>query len=235
MTVPEILKQLEEWGNENTVRIFKNHGAKDPIFGVKVGDLKKLVKKIKKDHELALELWETGNSDAMYLAGLIADETKMSREQLQRWAETASWYMLSDYSVASVAAESPYAMECANGWIKSDKQLIASAGWSTYSGFIAITDNAKLDIKEIKSLVDSIEQNILDAKNRVRYAMNSFVISVGGYIPELSEYAKGASERIGKVSVYMGKTSCKVPFGPEYIEKMIVRGSLEKKRKVARC
>lgn len=235
MTVPEILEQLKEWGNENTVKIFKNHGAKDPIFGVKVGDLKKLVKKIKKDHELALALWETGNSDAMYLAGLIADETKMTKEQLQYWAETASWYMLSDYSVAGVTAESPHAIELANEWIKSDKQLIASAGWATFSGHIAITENDNLNIGEIKSLIDFIEKNIHDAKNRVRYSMNSFVISVGGYISELSEYAQKASERIGKVSVYMGKTSCKVPFGPDYIDKMIARGSLEKKRKVARC
>ena len=55
-----------------------NHGAKEPFFGVKVGDLKKILKKTKKNHELSLELYKTGNSDAMYLAGLMADEKKIT-------------------------------------------------------------------------------------------------------------------------------------------------------------
>lgn len=235
MTKDEIMQQLKSWGNENTVRIFKNHGARDPIFGVKVGDLKKIVKKVKKNHELALELWDTGNSDAQYLAGLIADENKMTKAQLQKWVEEASWYMLSDYAVAGVAAESPHGLELAREWIKSDKQLIASAGWATWSGLIAMKGEEELDLDEIERLLEFIEKNIHESKNRVRYSMNNFVISVGGYLPSLSEKAKAVSRRIGKVEVFMGKTSCRVPYAPEYIEKMIARGSLGKKRKAARC
>ena len=235
MTVDEIMAQLEEWGNENTVRIFKNHGAKDPIYGVKVGDLKKIVKKVKKDHTLALQLWDTGNSDAQYLAGLIADETKVTKDELQKWAREASWYMLSDYSVAALAAETDFGLELAREWIKSNKQLIASAGWATFSGWLAIKGESAVDLQEIKTLLDYIEKNIHEAKNRVRYSMNGFVISVGGYLPSLSNEAIAASERIGKVNVYMGKTSCSVPYGPEYIQKMITRGTLGKLRKAARC
>ena len=235
MTVDEIMAQLEEWGNENTVRIFKNHGAKDPIYGVKVGDLKKIVKKVKKDHTLALQLWDTGNSDAQYLAGLIADETKVTKDELQKWAREASWYMLSDYSVAALAAETDFGLELAREWIKSNKQLIASAGWATFSGWLAIKGESAVDLQEIKTLLDYIEKNIHEAKNRVRYSMNGFVISVGGYLPSLSNEAIAASERIGKVNVCMGKTSCSVPYGPEYIQKMITRGTLGKLRKAARC
>ena len=71
MQFQEIMQQLEQFGNETTKRIYKNHGAKEPLFGVKVGGLKKIVKKVKKNHELSLQLYDTGNSDAMYLAGLI--------------------------------------------------------------------------------------------------------------------------------------------------------------------
>ena len=235
MSVQEIMDQLQEWGNENSVKIFKNHGAKDPIYGVKVGDLKKIVKKVKKDHDLALQLWDTGNSDAQYLAGLIADETKVTKDQLQKWAEEASWYMLSDYSVAALASESPYGLELAREWIKSDKQLVASAGWATFNGMLSTKEEDAYDMREIANLLTFVEKNIHEAKNRVRYTMNSFVISVGGYIPSLSEKAIEVSKKIGKVNVYMGKTSCKVPYAPDYIEKMIARGTLEKKRKVARC
>jgi 3-methyladenine DNA glycosylase AlkD len=235
MTVDEIMVQLKEWGNENTVRIFKNHGAKDPIYGVKVADLKKIVKKVKKDHTLALQLWDTGNSDAQYLAGLIADETKVTKQELQKWAREASWYMLSDYVVATVASECAFGLELAREWIKSDRQLIASAGWSTFSGWLAIKGESAVDLDEIKVLLGYVEKNIHQAKNRARYSMNGFVIAVGGYIPALSDEAIAISKKIGKVKVYMGKTSCKVPYAPEYIVKMIARGTLGKLRKAARC
>jgi 3-methyladenine DNA glycosylase AlkD len=66
-----------------------NHGIKEPFFGVPVSELKKFQKRIKKDYQLALDLYDTGNYDAMYLAGLIADDARMTRKDLQRWAEKA--------------------------------------------------------------------------------------------------------------------------------------------------
>ena len=91
MTTKEVLAELENYGNPSTKKIFLKHGAKEPFFGVKVQDLKKIQKKIKKDYDLSLALYETGNVDAMYLAGLIADETKMSKTDLNRWAKEAYW------------------------------------------------------------------------------------------------------------------------------------------------
>ena len=96
MEIKEVLQNLEEMGNEQTKKVLTRHGAREPFFGVKVADLKTLVKKIKKNHELSLALYETGNSDAMYLAGLIADEDRISKADLQKWAEGAYWYMLSE-------------------------------------------------------------------------------------------------------------------------------------------
>ena len=82
------------------------HGAREPFYGVKVEDLKKLQKRIKKDHALALALYDTGNSDAMYLAGLIAEPAKMKKADLQRWVKNAYWHMLSDCAVALAASVS---------------------------------------------------------------------------------------------------------------------------------
>jgi len=77
------MTELEGYGNPSTKKIFLRHGAPEPIFGVKVQDLKKIVKKVKKDHKLSLELFDTKNGDAMYLAGLIADEKKITKTQLK--------------------------------------------------------------------------------------------------------------------------------------------------------
>ena len=71
MTKEEVLHALELLGSAATKKIYMRHGAREPFFGVKVGDLKKWKKKIGQDQALALALYNTGNSDAMYLAGLI--------------------------------------------------------------------------------------------------------------------------------------------------------------------
>jgi len=234
-TVDEILNELKYFGNENTKKIFLKHGAKEPFYGVKVQDLKKIVKKVKKNHELSLALYDTGNSDAMYLAGLIADENKITKSELNKWANSAYWYMISEYTVAWVAAESRYALELALDWIDSDKENIASAGWATLSNYIALKADEELDIPLYSKLLDRVEKDIHQAQNRVRYTMNGFVISVGTSIEALTKKATSTAESIGKVKVNVGTTSCKVPLATDYIQKVFVRGTIGKKRKTARC
>lgn len=171
MTLSDIMKELEAYGNEQTKKTLMNHGAKEPFFGVKVADLKKILKKTKKNHELSLALYETGNSDAMYLAGLMADESQITEAQLDDWVDKAYWYYLSEYAVPWVAAETPY----------------------------------------------------------------GFVIAIASYISALTEKSKTLAEEIGKVSVDVGGTACKVPLATDQIKKVEDRGSLGKKRKTARC
>ena len=90
MTAKEILEEIKPLGRESYKRmLFNNYGVKEPCFGVKIGDLKKIQKRIKKDYQLALDLYDTGNYDAMYLAGLIADDARMTKKDLQRWVEKA--------------------------------------------------------------------------------------------------------------------------------------------------
>jgi 3-methyladenine DNA glycosylase AlkD len=235
MSSDEVLAFLEEHGSETAKNTLVKHGAREPFFGTRIGDMKPLARKITRDHELALALYETGNSDAMYFAGLIADETKVTKEQLQHWVEQAYWYMLSECTVAWLAAESPYGLELAREWMSSGEEMIACAGWSTFSSLLAIRDNDEFDVSELEQLLGTVEQTIHEERNRVRYVMNQFVISVGAAVPELTERCKEIGERIGKVRVDMGDTACKVPPIRPYIEKIESRGEIGKKRKEARC
>jgi len=235
MTSPEILTELKAYGNESTKNTFLRHGAREPFYGVKVQDLKKIQKKVKKNHELSLELYATGNSDAMYLAGLIADEEKISKSDLNRWAGEAYWYMISEYTVAWVASESKYGYELGLEWIDSPEEHIASAGWSTLSNYAAITADEALDIDMYSKLLDRVEKQLHQAQNRVRYTMNGFVIAIGCYIEALTEKASEIAEKIGKVSVDVGDTACKVPLATDYIKKVADKGRIGKKRKMARC
>jgi len=235
MTKEDVLKELESMGNESIKKIFIKHGAMEPFFGVKVGDMKKIVKKVKKNHALSLELYDSGNGDAMYLAGLIADENLISKKDLENWVKKASWYMLSEYTVAWITSESNYGWELGQKWIKSKNEHIASAGWATLANLASIKPDEELDIEAFSQLIDHVGDNIHDAQNRVRYTMNGFVISVAAYIPALMKKAIKIAEKIGKVHVEMGGTACKVPFAPDYIQNMIDKGRVGKKRKMARC
>jgi 3-methyladenine DNA glycosylase AlkD len=235
MTVKEILKELEKYGDAKTKSTLMKHGAREPFFGVRVQDLKKILKKTKKNHELSLELYATGISDAMYLAGLMADETKITKEQLQNWAERAYWYMLSEYTVPWVASETTFGFELGLKWIQSENETVASAGWATLSNYASVNNDEDLNIEAYNKLLEKVGNEIHRAKNRVRHTMNGFVIAVGCYIMELTEKSIEVAGKIGTVKVDMGGTACKVPDAKEYIDKLIKAGRHGKKRKTARC
>jgi len=236
MTTQEVLKELEGYGSESVKNIFLKHGAKEPLYGVKVEDLKKIQKKVKKDHDLSLKLYATGNLDAMYLAGLIADETQISKSNLEAWVKEARSGMISEYTVPWIASESDHGFELGLEWIDSDTEQIAAAGWSTLSSHASIKDDSELDLGVYGDLLKRVEENLQDeSRNRVRYTINGFVIAVGSYITDLSQTASEVAKSIGKVEVFMGDTACKVPLASEYIKKVVDKGRLGKKRKMARC
>jgi 3-methyladenine DNA glycosylase AlkD len=234
-TLSQIMRELEKKGSAQTRKIYANHGAPEEFFGVKIGDLKDIAKKIKGDQELALQLYDTGNIDAMYLAGLVADGSKMTKRQLENWAKLAPWHMISEYTVPFVAHRHPDAAELAMKWIKSPQETVACAGWATYAGILAVRPDDELDLAEIEQLLNRIESEIHTAKNRVRYTMNGFLIGVGGYVKPLLKRAKQVAQKIGDVKVELGKSACKVPLASEYIAKLESMGKVGQKRKSIVC
>src|SRR5262249_8365467 len=149
MTATEILSELETLGRDSYKKVLLNHGIPEPVFGVKIEEMKKIQKRVKKNYRLALDLYDSGVYDAMYLAGLIADEAKMTRKDLQHWLAKASSAALSEYTVAWVAAESNHGWDLALKWIDSPREGTASAGWSTLAGLVAIKDDTELDLAEL--------------------------------------------------------------------------------------
>jgi len=235
MTLKEIMTQLEVMGSEQTRKVLGKHGAREPFFGVKVADLKLIVKRVKKNHDLAVQLYDTGNSDAMYLAGLISEPVKMSKEQLHNWADNAYWYLINEYTLAWVTSESRYGWELANEWISSDSESLQAAGWATLASLVAVKNDEDLELTALSELLDYTVKNLHNAGNRVRYAMNGFIIASGAYVESLNKKAKEAAAIVGKVNVEMGGTACKVPLATDYIKKVEDRGRVGKKRKTAIC
>jgi 3-methyladenine DNA glycosylase AlkD len=235
MTAEEIVEQLKPLGTDTYKKVLRNHGVKEPFFGVKIEDLKKIQKRIKKDYRLALDLYDTGIYDAMYLAGLIADDPKMTKKDLRHWVAKANCAMLSEYTVPWVAAESRHGRELALEWIESTTESVAASGWATLSGLVAIKDDAELDLAELKQLLQRVQKTIHQQPNRVRYVMNGFVIAVGSYVQALTDVALQTAAKVGRVTVDMDGTACKVPYAPEYIQKVQQRGAIGKKRTTTKC
>ena len=235
MTAEEIVEELKPLGTDGYKSILLKHGIQEPMFGVKIEELKKIQKRIKKDYRLALDLYDTGIYDAMYLAGLIADDPRMTKKDLRNWVEKANCSMLSEYTVAWVAAESPHGRELALDWIESKKERVAASGWATLSSLVAIKADTELDLAELTKLLHRVQNTIHQQPNRVRYVMNSFVIAVGSHVKSLTEAALETAEQMGDVTVDMGDTCCKVPSVSDAIQKIQKRGAIGKKRKSAKC
>lgn len=236
MTAQEILAELQTLGRESYKRVLmKNHGVREPCFGVAIGAMASLRKRLRKDYRLALELYATGNYDAMYLAGLIADDAAMTREDLQAWVAGAYGGALAGTTVASVAAGSPVGRALVLEWIESPQAQTAVAGWATLSGLVSILPDAELDLNELAALLDRVENSIHQQPDAVRYQMNAYVICIGSYVPALTDKALRSAEVIGPVKADLGNNACQVPDAAGYIRKVQSLGRLGRKRKSLKC
>src|SRR5262245_35640217 len=197
MTAKAILDEIKPLGREGYKKILLNHGVTEPCYGVKIEELKKIQKCIKMDYQLALDLYDTGNYDAMYLAGLIADDARMTKQDLQRWLAGAYCGALVGSTVAWVAAGSPHGLEVALEWIDSKQELVAAAGWGTLSSLVSIKADSELDLAGLKRLLSRVQKTIHQQPDRVRYQMNGFVICVGSYVQSLTSLAIETGEKIG--------------------------------------
>src|SRR5204863_8418202 len=125
MTAADIVAELKPLGKESYKKVLLNHGIQEPVFGVSIEQLKKIQKRVKNDYQLALDLYDSGIYDAMYLAGLIADDARMTKKDLEKWVTSAKCGAIASYTVAWVAAGSPHGWELGNKWINSPNQNIA--------------------------------------------------------------------------------------------------------------
>ena len=235
MTAAEIIAEIKPLGRDSYKNVILKHGVQEPCFGVKIEELKKIQKRIKTDYQLALDLYDTGIYDAMYLAGLIADDARMTKRDLTRWLAHPNSEPLIGSIVPWVAVGSSHGWEVALEWIDSETDRVAAAGWTTLSCLVSIKPDAELDLPKLKQLLACVGKTIHAQTDNVRYAMNGFVIALGAYVASLTELALQSAETIGTVEVDMGDTACRVPFAPDYIRKIQQRGTIGKKRKTVKC
>lgn len=220
MSLSEVMAILEKLGTEQTRKTWARHGAKGPMFGVLFGELFKLMKRIDVDHELARELWATGNVDAQNLAMKIADPLVMTPDELDRWAIENPMRMCSLY-VATLAAEGPHAHNKVHEWLSSSNERLRATGW-TLLGRLSDLDESFPEDQLLRG-VEEIEKSIHSAPNDVKNDMNRALITIGGRSTAMRKSVLTVAKRIGEVTVDNGDTACKTPDIAQTVEKMWAR------------
>lgn len=235
MDCEAVMQELEALGKERLKKIYMSNGAHEPLFGVATGAMKPLAKKIKLNQALADQLYATGNYDAMYFAGIIADPMAMTAEDFERWIDGAYFYMLSDFVVAVTLAETEMAQDVADQWIASGEELKMSAGWSCYCWLLGSRPDGEFNSNKLAGMLDQVAHTIHNAPNRTKSSMNNFIYTVGiSYLP-LHEKAVEVAKTVGPVEIRKDKKKNSILHASENIQKDIDKGRIGFKRKYVRC
>ncbi|MFH5837050.1 DNA alkylation repair protein [Proteiniclasticum sp. C24MP] len=230
-----VMKELASLGKERTKKSYMSRGAKEPLFGVATGAMKPLSKKIGINQPLAEALYATGNYDAMYFAGIIADPNGMSEADYDRWMDDAYFFMISDYIVAVTLSESDSAQKVADRWIRSREDLRMSAGYSCYCWLLGNRKDSEFNKEKLLSMMRQVQETIHEAPVNAKKAMGEFLYTIAlSYLP-LHEEAMKIAEELGEIDLIKEEKKTKTIHPIATIQKELDRGRLGFKRKYVRC
>ncbi len=219
MTLKETLTQLEALGNEKMRAQNTKHGASGNQFGVRRGDVRKLAKKIKTNHELAVALWETGNIDAQFLAVLLMKPESLSADEMDRTVRSVTFVELADWLSSYVIKHHPDKETLRQGWMATDDPMAARAGWSLTAGRIAKSPEGL----DPRALLDRIESEMGNAATEVQWTMNCALAEIGIHFPKHRKRALAIGETLGIYRDYPCSKGCTSPFAPIWINEMVRR------------
>ncbi|MGQ2984759.1 DNA alkylation repair protein [Flavobacterium sp.] len=218
MLVSEILTQFETLRNGSTFTHNEKYGAVKQ-FGVKLGDIRAMAKKIKINHELAFELWETGYVEARLLATLIVNPKKLSAEEVSRMVHSMDFVHEADWFNSYVLKDLPNKELFREQWMDSDNKWAARSGWSLMAGRVA----RGYEGIDIAATLDRIEKEMPTAPSEVQWTMNTTLANIGINHPEFRQKALEIGEKLGIYRDYPVSKGCTSPFAPIWINEMVKR------------
>jgi 3-methyladenine DNA glycosylase AlkD len=230
-----VMRELESLGTAHTRKSYLSRGVREPLFGVATGAMKPLKKQIGVDQALADRLWDSGNYDAMYFAGMIADVGVMTEADFDRWMDGAYGPMLSDSVVAVTLAESSLAKSVADRWIRGGDEERAAAGWACYEWLLGWRPDDHFEPENVRELLELAAATIHAASPRLKRAMNRFIVAVGVSYRPLHDEALRAAGAIGLVEVVSSGEIATLGSAAEQIRRAAEKGRIGFKRRAVRC
>lgn len=215
-SVAELMAELAALDDQRAREVNERHGDD---HGVNLGRLRAIAKRLKTQHELARDLWETGDTAARLLALLICRPKAFGRDELDVMLRQARAPKVQDWLVNYVVKKSPYAEELRVAWFADTDPVVASAGWALTTERV-VKSPAGLDLP---GLLDTIEAEMKDAPDRLQWAMNTCLATIGIANPGLRARALDIGERLEVLKDYPTPPNCTSPFAPIWITEMVRR------------
>lgn len=219
MTPAAALKQLEGLGDAKVRALNAKHGAGEKQFGVPLGEIRTLAKKIKTDHALGLALWETGNVDAQFLAALLIEPKKLTTKELDRLVRTIAFVRVADWLNSYVVSKHPDKESLRKKWMTARDRWAARSGWHLTAERVA-KDPDDLDLP---ALLDRLGDEMGEAAPEVQWTMNATLAAIGIHAPPLRKRAIAIGEKLGIYRDYPVSKGCTSPFAPIWIDFMVRR------------
>lgn len=221
MTVKEVLAQLKPLGDDARRKHNIKAGAPDNQFGVKLGDIRALAKKIKTDHGLALGLWETGNVEAQLVATLIIKPAALSADELDAMTRSTTCAQVADWLNAYVVAQHPEKDALRERWMRDKDRWAARAGWNLTAS--RVNKDGPGNGLDLAGLLDRIEKEMPSAKPEVQWTMNNTLAAIGIRDAGLRGRAVAIGEKIGLYRDWPVSKGCTPPYVPVWVEAMANR------------
>ena len=190
----------------------------DNQFGVKLGDIRALAKKIKTDHELALTLWDTGNVEAQLLATIIIKPTSLSADELDKLSAPPP-AQVADWLNAYVVANHPEKEALREKWMKAKDRWALRAGWNLTASRV----NKGADGLDLPALLDRIEKEMPTALPEVQWTMNNTLGAIGIHHAKLRRRGIAIGEKIGLYRDWPVSKGCIIPYVPVWVAAMVKR------------
>jgi 3-methyladenine DNA glycosylase AlkD len=219
MTVGQVLERLEALGDERVRARNRRLGAGDEQFGVKLGEIRKVAKSLGRDHDLALELWKTGNHEARLLAILLLEPKRLSAKELDALVRSARFAQLADWLNAYVVKQHPEEEVLREPWLHDDDPWAARAGWDLTSQRVGRSPEGL----DLAALLDRIEAELAAADPAAQWTMNTTLASIGIHHAQHRERAVAIGEALGVYRDYPVPKGCTSPFAPLWIGEMVRR------------
>ena len=217
-TSTEVLATLASLEDEKIRAVNARHGDD---HAVNLTKLRAVAKELKKNDELAAELWATGDTAARLVAILIMRPKAWSEAQLDEMLRDSRLPKVHGWLVSYIVKKSPHAEALRQSWMDDPDPVVASAGWALTSERV----NKKPEGLDLSGLLDTIEAEMPEAPERLQWAMNETLAYIGIENPDLRKRAIDIGERLGVLRDYPTSPGCTSPFAPTWITEMVSRNA----------
>lgn len=211
----EVMRELVALENPKMRAVNEAHGDD---HGVNLSHLRALAKRLKTQHELALELWATGDTAARLLATLVCKPKAFSVDELDRMVRDIRSPKLLDWLIVNVVKPGRHAEEMRLKW-KDEDDLVGRAGWSLTTDRVVKTPEGL----DLPALLDQIERELKQTPEQKQWPMNHCLAEIGIHNPQLRKRAVAIGERLKVHIDYPASPGCTPPYVPMWIDEMVRR------------